>query len=98
MLLRVCQRMGSQAGSQPLATKTVRNEGPIDVQRVLAQVHIGQICPHTVQCNIELLAVLIMLDGRIHIHCLSPRQKASSEELSTIDRDRAECFPARLKK
>src|SRR5690349_18110216 len=62
-LVSVLQGPFGQGGSNPAAAQGVGYEGAIDVQRLLAQVHVRQIGTMTVHAGLELMTGLVMVDG-----------------------------------
>ncbi len=70
----VLQGVLGQRGGDTATTQRIRYEGPVDIQRLLAQVHIGQIGTMAIHRRLELMAAHVMMDGQGLAHFGSPQR------------------------
>ena len=70
----VLQGVFGQRGGDTATPQRIRYEGPVDVQRLLAQVHIRQIGTMAIHRRLELMAAHVMMDGQGLAHFGSPQR------------------------
>src|SRR3990167_1862005 len=60
--------MLGQCRRDPAPTQRIGHEGTIDIQGLLPKIHIGQVCPITIHCGLELMACQVMVNGQRLAH------------------------------